>query len=170
MAKFQLGAEIKFKGMFLSNPSMALRVFEKEFGKALDTSLALFYRLVVRGTPVHGGGYKNSIFREKRGRGLALHGIVGTPLPQGGFIETGKPAHFPNVDNLRDWVRLKLGVSGQQLDKLTFVIGRSLARGTSKFQKANGYRMFQKAFNQGRMRVQGIMDKAARRITEIWGK
>ena len=108
MAKFKLGAEVKMQGMFLANPTKAIRIFEEEFKKALEESSALIQRDVIRGTPVHTGNLRNSIFREIRGRGFSLHAIIGTPVIYANWIETGKPAHFPNTENLKEWVSEKL--------------------------------------------------------------
>ena len=166
MAKFEMKAEVKMHGIFLTDPPRAIRIFEEEFKKALEESSALIQRDLIRGTQVHTSNLRNSIFREIRGRGISLHAIIGTPVVYANFIETGNPAHFPNVENIKGWVRLKLGVTGQALDKLTFIIARRMSvRGLKK-----AHFMFRNAFLKGKLKAQSILDKSARRIVERWGK
>lgn len=44
------------------------------------------------------------------------------------YLDTGRaPGKFPPVQNIRDWVRLKLGISGRDLNSVSFLIGRKLA-------------------------------------------
>jgi hypothetical protein len=163
MAKMEMGAELKLQGLFLRDPDKAIKIFEEEFGKALDESTSFLMRTVIRGTPVHSGALRGSVFREIRGRGLAMHGVVATNWPYAEFIETGQPAHTPNYANLADWIRLKLGLSGDHLYAVLQVIAKQI--------RTRGIRphfMFKKAFEAGRMRVQGILNEAASRIIERW--
>lgn len=158
-----MGVDVKLKGLFLKDPPRAIKIFEEEFGKALEEGTSFLMRQVIRGTPVHTGALGDSIFREIRGRGLDLRGVVATNSQYANFIETGLPAHEPNYGNLADWIRLKLGLTGSRLYAVLQVVSRQI--------KAKGVRprfMFKKAFNLGKMKVQGMLDKAARRIVDRW--
>lgn len=165
MAEFQIGAEIKLQGLFLIDPKRALLIFEEEFGKALEEGTSFLMREVIRGTPVFGGNLRGSIFREIRGKGLNLHGVVATNLSYANFIETGEPAHIPNYGNLADWIRLKLGLTGQHLYAVLQVISRQIAR-----QGIRPRFMFKNAFEIGKMQVQGMLNRAASKIIDRWEK
>ncbi len=164
MSKMQLGAEVKLTGLFLRDPKKAILIYEQEFKKALDEGSSLLLRMVIRGTPVFSGSLSGSFFRETRGRGLDLHAVVSGPLVQTSFVETSQPAHFPPLANIREWTRLKLGVTGTQLDKITFLIARRM----SKVGLKKAHWMFQKAFTKGKVTVQRILDKAALIIVKKW--
>jgi len=161
----EFGAEIKLQGLFLKDPERALSIFGEEFGKALDEATSFLMRQVIRGTPVHTGALRGSIFREIRGRGLDIRGIVATNLAYSSFIETGLPAHTPNYDNLAGWIRLKMGLSGKDLYAMLQVIA-----GNIKERGIRPHFMFKKAFDAGKMQVQKMLDKAAKRVVERWGK
>lgn len=163
MAKFKMGVDVKLHGLFLRDPVKAVKIFEEEFGKALEEGTSYLMRQVIRGTPVHTSALKGSIFREIRGRGFNMRGVVATNSQYASFIETGLPAHTPNYGNLADWIKLKLGLSGQHLYAVLQVIVKQI-----KTKGVRPHFMFKKAFNLGKMKVQGMLDKAANRIVERW--
>ena len=101
MTKFEISTEIKLSGLFAKEPQEAIRIYVEEFRRALNQTSSLIMRDVIRGTPVHQGTAKSSVFRELRGKGLSLHAVVGTPLIYMHVLETSQPPNWPNVDNLR---------------------------------------------------------------------
>lgn len=160
---FGLEAQVKIQGFFLENPDRALSIFEEEFSKSLETATSFLMRAVLRGAPVHTGTLRSSVFREIRGTGLSLKGIVATNLAYSRFIETGKPAHEPNYDNLANWIRMKMGLSGRHLHAVLQVVARQI-----RTRGVRPRRMFEKAFNLGKNTVQGMLDQTATRIIERW--
>ena len=167
MAKFELGVELKLRGLFLEDPGKALTVFEEEFGKALDETSSLMLRKVDKYTP-RGvtGNFAGSLFRERRGRGFGMQAVVGTPLQlQGSRLEEGI-AYDPALPPLIEWARLKLGLETSH----AFAVAKVIKRRISQSGMKNVARMFQKGFNEGRPMAQKILDKAARRIAIRWGQ
>lgn len=163
MGKMEFSAEVKLHGLFLKDPERAIVIFEEEFGKFLDEGTSYLMRLVLRGMPVFKGELRGRTFREIRGRGLNMRGIVANPLAKAGFIERGKPPHVPNYANLADWVRIKLGLTGSDLYAVLTVIARNIkARGISP------HWMFKNAWDKGKTQLQPMLDKTAERIKERW--
>ncbi len=52
------------------------------------------------------------------------------------YIDHGRgPGRFPPVDNIRNWVRDKLGVGGRELNSVSFLVGRKISeQGTEIFK------------------------------------
>jgi hypothetical protein len=66
-------------------------------------------------------------------------------------VELGTRPHFPPVDALMDWVKVKLGISSPtEARRVAFLVARKIAaRGTQ------GAFMFRDAFNAGRTESSG---------------
>lgn len=162
---FNINVKLDMKGMFLKNPTKALQIFSEEFGKLFEEGTAFLMREVLRGTPVWRGTLVNSVFREVKGTALNLHGMTATPLAYAGFIEKGEPAHTPNLDNLSEWVRAKMGLTGSNLYAVTKVISRKIATSGVK-----PHFMFQKAFETGKLELPKMIDKTEKRIINRWNQ
>ena len=56
-------------------------------------------------------------------------GIIGSALKYAPYVEYGTRPHFPPVSALYDWVRKKLGISGEKLIKsISFLIARKISK------------------------------------------
>ncbi len=87
---------------------------------------------------------------------------IGPSVLYGIFVALGTRPHFPPIgegSGLRRWVRLKLGVAPEDVDSVTFMIARKIAKtGT----EANDYHVRGKEKAEGATRK--IWREAARRI------
>lgn len=91
-------------------------------------------------TPAAHGTLKQSITSEVEVLADSVIGVVGTPLSYAIPVELGTRPHFPPVDAIEDWVRVKLGITGPEARGVAFAIARKIAaRGTQ------GAFMFQNA-------------------------
>lgn len=163
----QLSVDARVRGLFLQNPEKAATIFADEFRKFLDEATSFTLRRVVIGTPVFSGTLRGSMFREIRGRAMQQYGVVATPLHYARPIETGGfPPKYPNIGNLADWVRLKLGITEpEDIDRVTFLIARAI-KSRAGFKKAHW--MFRNAFKAIYLKAQGMLDKAANRVIQRW--
>lgn len=164
MANLELGLDVKLQGLFLRDPDKAIKIFEEEFGKALDESSSLMLFEVDKRTP-RGitGDLAGSLFREKRGSGFALHAVVATPLRYAKLVEEGIP-YDPFLPSLFEWVKKKLGLE----DRHAWAVAKVIKRNISVRGQSVARFMFKKGFEAGKAKVQTILDKAETRIIERW--
>jgi len=153
--------KLNIKGLLLKYPERALMILEDEFSKGLDESLGFIMREVVRGTPIFHGQAAESVFKEIRGSGMYLHGVVASNLNRIGFLEEGIPAHTPNYANLSEWIRLKLGLTGPHLYAVLQVISKQIVKRGIKPAF-----MFKKAWAAGQIEVEKIMKKVEERVAK----
>ncbi len=160
----QLGAEVKLQGLFIEDPDKALKIFEEEFGKALDQSSSLMLFEVDKRTP-RGvtGDLAGSLFRERRGSGFDMFAIVATPLYYAKRVEEAIP-YDPETAALFEWVKKKMGLEDRHAWAVTKVIKRNISARGQRVARL----MFKKGFEAGRAKAQLILDKAAARIVERW--
>ena len=132
---------------------------------ALEASL-LLEREVKEGTPVgvhgEGGGLKGSIHADQPAV-LAdqVIGIVGTSIAYAIPVELGTRPHFPPVQPIVDWARVKLGLDPEEAERVGFAIARKIAR-----RGTQGAFMFSRAFERNRPQVEQMFLAGARRAVE----
>lgn len=121
--------EVKIQGAFLRNPEGTMKIFDEEIERLISELTAYAQRQVFKYTPFAFGDLQSSIQKTMRGKGIKIEGRVLTPSSYGRFVETGLPAHYPNIDNLAKWVRLKLGISDERkLVRITRLVARKIKR------------------------------------------
>lgn len=54
--------------------------------------------------------------------------IVGMDAPHAAFIEEGTRPHFPPLQPLKDWARLRFGGSEAEIDQIAFLVARKISR------------------------------------------
>jgi hypothetical protein len=163
----EISFQFNFKGMVLKDSNKAIRIFEEELGKLFEEGLVFLHSRVLKGTPIWQGHLSEGIFRSSiKGTGLNIHGTTFTNIVYGQFIEEGFPIHaFPNFQNLADWVKAKLNLTGKDLYLVTRVISRKIASYGIK-----GRFMFKKAFEEGQIELPKMVARAEKRIVERWDK
>lgn len=112
-----------------------------------------------------GGGLKGSIAaREPQRLADAVIGVVGSPLSYVLPVEFGSRPHFPPVQPLIDWVRVKLGVT-EDAERIGYAVARKIAvRGTE------GAFMFTRALEANRAQIARIYHAAiGRALARIGG-
>jgi hypothetical protein len=130
---------------------------------ALEGSL-LLERAVKDLTPVGiggGGGLRGSIAAQPTAQlGEEVIGVVGTAMAYAVPVELGTRPHFPPIQPLKDWVRLKLDIrDDDEAEGVAWAIARKIAvHGTE------GVHMFRDAFEQNRRQVVGMFEAAHGRI------
>ncbi|WP_316978046.1 hypothetical protein [Shumkonia mesophila] len=135
----------------------------EELAAAAWKSELLLERETKENTPVGiggGAGLKGSISaREPEVLADGVIGMVGTPLVHAVPVELGTKPHFPPIQPLADWARLKLGVRPEEARSVGYLIARKIAaRGTE------GAFMFTRALDSCRAQIEGYFAAAAGRI------
>lgn len=162
---FKIEIKTDIKGLLLKDFNKAMRIFEDEFSKLFEEGTSFLLREVMHGTPVWRGTLVGSEFKEVKGSALNLHGIVATPMSYAGMVETGLPAHTPNLDNLAQWVHAKMGLTGSHLYAVVNVIGRKISQ-----SGINPHFMFRNAFEKGKIEIDKMVQKTEKKIIERWDK
>lgn len=142
-------------------------VVEEEVLKTMQTSLDTFKQAVQLGMdanwPPGGknfGTLQASVATEIEGTPVDLTGFVKTPLIYGRPVEDGRAAgRMPPVDAIELWVIRKLGIASPESRGVAFVIARAIGRGTTRFQRAGGAKMFAKGFETALPLVEGEWDR-----------
>ncbi len=111
-------------------------------------------------TPSSGHGtLRDSIFAVEQVSDTQIIGIVGTAQPYAIPVELGSKPHFPPVESLIDWVRVKLGVPEKEARSVAFLVARKIARTGTE-----GAFMFTNTFRRLEPAVQAIFARARDRI------
>jgi hypothetical protein len=63
-----------------------------------------------------------------------LTGEVGTGLPYAEAVELGTAPHMPPIQPIKDWVAVKLGISGEEQDSAAWRIAMKIKRRGTKGQ------------------------------------
>ncbi|WP_119304958.1 hypothetical protein [Dongia deserti] len=123
-------------------------------------------RLVKDNTETASGNLRSSVgAREPRRIGEDVIGVVGTSLGYAIPVELGTKPHFPPVQALSEWARLKFGLPPEEAEEVGYAVARKIAREGTK-----GHFMFQRAFSDGEATVQAILTRAAERGLQRLGK
>ena len=154
-----------------------IRMFERapgivaeETGKAMQASLDTFQQAVMLEWPVSSGAGRASTTTEVNGTPVNLTGTVSTPLIYGWPVEDGRAAgRMPPVEAIELWV-IRKGLQWSYKDRLmtthqmAYVIARAIGRGTTRFQKAGGAKMFQAGFDNALPEVEAEWDRLLDRV------
>lgn len=109
--------------------------------------------------PTASGIGRASMFSSEQKLPYGAIGVTGSPLPHVAFVELGTRPHFPPIEPLQDWVRLKFGVPESQTYGIALAIARKIAaRGTL----AVG--MYHRAFAAGKPMLERMVGEARDRV------
>lgn len=110
----------------------APEIARDELMGAMREADMLLEREVVDATPTATGNSRKSIFSREESLPDGAIGVVATSQPHVAYLELGTRPHFPPVDALEDWVRVKFGYTDeQQIHGAALAIARKIAaRGT----------------------------------------
>lgn len=114
---------------------------------------------VVDRTPAAMGTLRASIHASVESQAGNVLGVVGTAQPYAVPVELGTKPHFPPVQALEDWVRVKLGLTGKEGRGVAFAIARKISKRGTK-----GHFMFRDAYRDNQAEVQRQFDATAARI------
>lgn len=111
-----------------------------ELLRAMTEVDLLVQREVQEATPTAAGTLRSSIHSEETISATGVIGMVRSPLNYAEPVELGTKPHFPPVEALADWVRIKLGISDErEARSVAFLIARKIAskgtEGTHMFKK-----------------------------------
>lgn len=139
---------------------MAPNIVREELLAAVTESDQLLEREVKDLTPTASGVSRASIFSREQVFGDSGLGVVGTAQPHVAYVELGTRPHFPRVEALEDWVRVKLGISDEKkIHGVAYLIARKIAaRGTL------GVGMFHRTWARQRDAVTRRFELARNRI------
>ena len=148
-----VNARIEISGPLLAQgPAVVQRHIENFVTEAT----AFLLREVQLRTPqgVHGKLLK-SVQMETVGRGTpVVRGVVATASPYGEVVERGRrPGKWPPKEQLREWVSLKFGVTGAELERATYFVRRKIAqKGTP------GHAMFYRGLAENIPRLEAMAE------------
>ena len=155
-----------FRGNFFKLSAKVPEIAEKEMRIAMEKSVNLLHSKIVPKTPVDQGITRNSIMTMIQGKGIDIHGTVGSPLKHILPLEHGrKKASMPPVDVLTRWFQHK-GLSpeqGRTIRQSVFLIARAIKRRGFK-GRPDGWRMFQDAFDREKGKINGFFEQAVKVI------
>ncbi|MCY4383922.1 MAG: HK97 gp10 family phage protein [Nitrospinae bacterium] len=128
-------------------------------------------REVMTRTPIGASGnLRGSIYTEIKGENpRVLRGVVASRTPYARYVEFGRRAGgrmppWREGTSLYRWVAHKLGPPDGSIERVSFLVARSIAR-----HGIPGRRMFARAFeeNQSRIdrRIRELVDEIARRVS-----
>jgi hypothetical protein len=147
----------------------APQIAREELQTAMDLSVVHLEAEVKDRTPTAFGTLRASIFGETRLADDGLIGVVASPLAYAAYVELGTKPHFPPVEALLDWVKVKFGLTDEaDIERAAFLVARKIAaHGTE------GAKMFEQAFNANRVQLEALWarvpDKIAARLDQLGG-
>lgn len=124
--------DIQGWGPFAAAFRQAPDIVRQELLAAVTEADQLLEREVKDKTPTATGGSRASIFSREQALESGAIGVVGSAQPHIAYIELGTKPHFPPIEALEDWVRVKLGISDEKkIHDVAFLVARKIAaRGT----------------------------------------
>jgi hypothetical protein len=135
-------------------------VVREELLTAMTEADLLVEREVKERTPHAHGLLRDSIRGVETVVGLGVEGFVGTSLSYVQPVELGTRPHFPPVEALIDWVKVKLGIqSDREARGVAFLIARKIAAKGTK-----GAEMFAHTLQAVEAQVRAIFSRAQDRI------
>jgi len=134
--------------------------------RSMQDSAILIQSLAKVKAPVARGALRISIAQSVGLEDGHLVGRVGSGLPYAGVIERNRrPGTFPNVGELKLWVKRRLRISKEsQVSRIAFLIGRAIKR--RGFKDPGKLKYLTPAFEEAEPRVRLIF---AGRITQAIG-
>jgi hypothetical protein len=153
----------------LADSREAVQVVGQEIHRGMATAVQELERRVRARAPggvLQDAGLRGSIAGEVRGRGLDIHGVVGSPLPYAAVVELGRRAGAkqPPPGALDLWVKRILGVPGEEVRRVAFLVGRAIAR-----RGIPGRFMFRDALASFRPQLSQIFDDVGAAIARRLG-
>lgn len=135
-------------------------IARSELHVAMVEATALLEREVKDATPTATGLTRGSIGSFITESPDGLLGVVGSAQPHVAYVELGTRPHFPPLEPIQDWVRVKLAISDEtDIEAAALAIARKIAaRGTL------GVGMFHRTWARLEPQVQAIFSRARDRI------
>lgn len=143
--------------------------FDRDVSATLAELGQLGRRLVVERAPAGvssaGGGLRGSIFTEQRGTPDRRAQIIGSGLFYAPIVEEGRrPGRRPPADALRLWVTRKLGIVGERVTQVSYLVARKIGR-----RGYPGFKMFARAAQQLEPIVAQKTEELGRRLQARFG-
>jgi hypothetical protein len=155
----QLMATVTMKGSVLKGRGPA--IVNKNLTSAMYEAVAFLERKVKELTPQGVGGAESGlragIQGEVLGKGTQfVTGIVFTQSKYGEVLEKGRTAgkSMPPSGVLLKWINLKLGISGEEANRVEFLVRRKIGK-----KGFPGAHMFERAFNKNLRQIQSIFER-----------
>jgi HK97 gp10 family phage protein len=141
---YKLEGADEFVKRFKSAPQR----FDATMKRFMNKAVIMLQSEARKNTPVNTGLLRSSITHEVRDVGANMLGIVGTAVAYAPYVEEGSRPHWPPSAPIRYWVMRKFKARGPELESLTFLVQRAIARHGTK-----GAHMFKKAFEAMRTKI-----------------
>ncbi len=147
-----------------ANYERSPEIVREELLRAMTESDLLLEREVQDGEAMTkataSGLLRASITHEQRVEGLGVEGFVGSPLNYVRPVELGTRPHFPPLEPLMDWVRLRFPVrSDAEVRSIAYLVARKISRVGTK-----GKEIFGRALATAEPQIAAIFEVARDRI------
>lgn len=135
-------------------------ITQAELHRAMFEATVLLEREVKDATPTATGLTRASIGSFVTDVPDGLLGVVGSAQPHVEYVELGTRPHFPPLEPIQDWVRVKFGISEEsEIEAAALAIARKIAaRGTL------GVGMFHRTWARLGPQVETLFSRARDRI------
>lgn len=131
----------------------------EEFRDALRRATLLVTEDARRAAPVDTGRLRASILAEIRQSGTTTLGVVGTNVKYAAAVENGSKPHWPPKGPIRQWVQRVLKKRGKELESVTFLVQRAIAKRGTKPRK-----FLQGALEANRENIKTLLGNAVTRM------
>lgn len=107
----------------------APQIAREELTAAMEESTIALQTAVAELTPVGAHGLLRQSIAAQPIQHLSdqVIGVVGTSLNYAEPVELGTRPHMPPVEALEDWVRAKLGIEDDQVERVAFLVARKIS-------------------------------------------
>lgn len=140
----------------------APKIVREELLRSMVEVDALLEREVKDATPTATGITRASIFSREEMLPDGVLGVISSSQPHVAYVELGTRPHFPPVEALQDWVRVKFAyTSEREIRSTAFLIARAIARDGTE-----GAHMFEDTFDRQRTRVVDIFAASRARVAQ----
>ena len=144
----------------------APEIVVEELVAGMREATLLAEREVKENTPLGVGGAAAGLHapiaaREPQVAGNAVIGVVATSAPHAIPVELGTRPHFPPIQPLEDWARVKLRVPAGEARGVAFAIAHKIAK-----EGTEGAFMFERGLAASRPQIERIFAARRGRIVE----
>lgn len=113
--------------------AVAPQLVREEALRAVTEADLLLKREIKDAMPTATRVSRASVFSRETALPEGALGVVGSAQPHLVYVELGSKPHFPPIEALQDWVRVKFGyTSAKEIRQTAFLIGRAIARRGTK--------------------------------------
>lgn len=124
---------------YLDSLRQAPQMTRQEVGAGIEEASALYVREVKEATPLGVTGLlRQSVIWERADDGADIAAKAFSPLQYAAAVELGTKPHYPPIEPLQDWVRKKLDVREEDVERVARLIQFKIGKKGTKAQSMFG--------------------------------